>query len=326
MATRSGTTCTSPHVVNVSGSPTTAIEHVLQVRAVDLGGNVDDVNGNVDNPSAPDPTDPADGVPAAYTWTVGATPVNKTVFCGQTITQSIILNNNLGDCLAHGLIVGANAITIDLNGKTIDGKSIGAAILNNGFDSVTIRNGRLTDFDYGVMLNNGARANIVEGVTAELNQEGGIALGHGTFPEDPNLAPSEPVPGFQSGVNDNLLRNNTIVANKRGIWILNGARDNVVRGNLVGATSGDAVFIDRARDNLIDGNNLQVASGAGVLLEGAVDNIVTNNTLSEVNTGVHRRRDDERPGHRHRVDRQPRRGQPHLRDQRARPRDRLVER
>ncbi|HEV2950708.1 MAG TPA: right-handed parallel beta-helix repeat-containing protein, partial [Actinomycetota bacterium] len=152
------TTCSSPHTVH----GLTPAEHVLQVRAVDLAGNVDDVNGNVDNPSAPDVNDPSDGVPAAYVWTVGAAPVTRTVFCGQKVTQSIVVNNNLGDCLGHGLIVGANGITIDLNGKSIDGKSIGAAILNNGFDSVTIKNGRLMDFDYGVMLNNGAKLNIVE--------------------------------------------------------------------------------------------------------------------------------------------------------------------
>ncbi|SDU18316.1 parallel beta-helix repeat (two copies) [Jiangella alkaliphila] len=276
------TDCTSPHVVN----GLTPGEHVLQVRAVDLSGNVDDVNGAVDDPAEPDPLDPGDGVPAAYVWTVGAAPVHKTVFCGQTITQSIIVNNNLGDCLGHGLIVGADGITIDLNGKTIDGKSLGAAILNNGFVSVTIRNGRLADFDYGVMLNNGAGLNIVEGITAETNQEAGISLGHGTFPEDPTLAPSEPVPGFQSGVDGTIVRSNTLVSNRRGVWILNGAKDNVVRGNLIGASSDDAVWIERATENLIDGNDLQSSSGAGVLLEGATGNTVKGNTIVDAAHGV----------------------------------------
>ncbi len=276
------TTCTSPYTVNGIAPA----HHVLQVRAVDLAGNVDDVNGDVDDPTAPDALDPSDGVPAAFEWTVGATPVTKTVFCGQKITQSIIVNNNLGDCLGHGLIVGADKITIDLNGKTIDGKALGAAILNNGFDSVTIKNGRLTDYDYGVMLNNGAKLNIVEGVTVDLTQDAAIALGHGTFPEDPALAPSEPVPGFQSGVDGNILRSNTLVSNKRGVWLLNGAKDNLVHGNLIGNSSDDSVWIERANQNLVEGNSIQASSGAGVLLEGAVDNTVRENSLVDVSVGV----------------------------------------
>ncbi|MDZ5622522.1 right-handed parallel beta-helix repeat-containing protein [Nocardioides sp. HM23] len=276
------TTCTSPYTVN----GLTPAQHVLQVRAVDLGGNVDDVNGSVDNPSAPVADDPSDGVPAAYVWKVGTAPVTKTVFCGQKVTQSIKVNNNLADCLAHGLIVGADNITIDLNGKTIDGKSIGAAILNNGYDSVTIKNGRLTDFDYGVMLNNGAELNIVEGITADLNQDAAISLGHGTFPEDPNLAPAEPVPGFRSGVDNNILRSNTLVSNKRGVWLLNGAKDNVVRGNLIGSTSDEAVWIERAESNLVEGNDIQSASKGGVLLEGATDNTILENSIVGAGSGV----------------------------------------
>ena len=276
------TLCTSGHVVN----GLTPGDHVLQVRAKDQSGNVDDVNGLVDATVTPGEMDPSDGVPAAYTWTVGPTPIARTVFCGQKITISIVLNNNLGDCIGHGLIIGANNITIDLNGKTIDGKSIGAAILNNGYDSVTIRNGRLTDFDYGVMLNNGAKNNIVEGITVDLAQEAGISLGHGTFPEDPTLAPSEPVPGYQSGVDNTILRGNTIVSNKRGVWLVNGARDNVVRGNLIGATSGPAVFIERATATLVESNDIQVSSDAGVLLEGATNNVIRNNTIAEAGTGV----------------------------------------
>ena len=153
------TTCSSPHPVTVS-SPATLTEHVLQVRAVDLAGNVDDVNGNVRRRASPD------GVPAAYVWKVGPAPVPKTVFCGQKITQSIILNNNLGDCLGHGLIVGADNITIDLNGKTIDGKSLGAAILNNGFDSVTVKNGLL----HGLRLRRHAEQRAPRGTSSRASR------------------------------------------------------------------------------------------------------------------------------------------------------------
>ena len=45
-----------------------------------------------------------------------------TVHCGQTLTQSVKLANDLTDCPAPGLAIGADAITVDLNGHTIDGR------------------------------------------------------------------------------------------------------------------------------------------------------------------------------------------------------------
>ena len=63
------------------------------------------------------------------------------------VTQSIIVQNDLVDCLCDGIVVDAHGITIDLNGHPIDGKGVGAAVRNDGFDSVTIRNGSVVDCD-----------------------------------------------------------------------------------------------------------------------------------------------------------------------------------
>ena len=89
------------------------------------------------------------------------------------VTQSILVQNDLVDCLFDGLVVDAHGITIDLNGHTLDGKGLGAAVRNNGFDNVTIKNGRIVDFDWGVALNPGTRRNVVENVRPELTQEAG---------------------------------------------------------------------------------------------------------------------------------------------------------
>ncbi len=261
-------TCVSPHTISFT-SPPVLTEHIFQVRAIDVAGNRAD-----------------DGVAATYTWNVGPAKVNKVIFCGMTVTQSITVLNSVADCLAHGLIVGADNITIDLNGRTIDGKGLGAGILNNGYDNVTIKNGTLVDFDYGVSLNAGAKNNIVDGVTTHLMQDAGVGLGHPTAPLDPAQAPSDPPPGGLSGVTGNIVRSSTLVSNSRGVWITNGARDNLVRENLIGATSGEAVFLDRATKNLIEGNDIQVASKFGVLLEGATDNLIKGNSIAETGTGV----------------------------------------
>ena len=37
--------------------------------------------------------------------------------CGQTITQNTILENDVGPCQNHGIIIGADNITFNLNGR-----------------------------------------------------------------------------------------------------------------------------------------------------------------------------------------------------------------
>ena len=77
------------------------------------------------------------------------------------------MTNDLLDCLGNGLVIGANGITLDLGGHTIDGTGLGVGIVNNGFDSVTITNGIVQEFDFGVQLNDGTATNIVSNMTLQ---------------------------------------------------------------------------------------------------------------------------------------------------------------
>ena len=61
-----------------------------------------------DGPGTPPPPAPAE-------------PVPTTVTCGQVLTQSTRLLNDLTDCPLDGLVIGAPNIAVDLNGHTIDG-------------------------------------------------------------------------------------------------------------------------------------------------------------------------------------------------------------
>jgi Right handed beta helix region len=98
------------------------------------------------------------------------------VTCGQTITQSTVLDADVGPCPAnnaHGIIVGADNVTLDLNGHTVFGAVGGAAGEGAGVyvfrrTGVTVRNGTVRDFDGGVVIEGGA-ANTVTGITARDN-------------------------------------------------------------------------------------------------------------------------------------------------------------
>jgi parallel beta-helix repeat protein len=240
----------------------------FRVRAIDSAGNVD-------------------GSPATFTWTISATPIPTTVFCGQVLTQSTKVRNDLIDCLWDGLVVGAPGITIDLDGHLIDGKGLAAGIRNDGHANVTIKNGRVEDFDHGVMLNPGTAGNIVEGIRAERNQEAGITLGQLPHPTDMLLPlPLPPPYTFQSGVRNNIIRNNDVFANAVGIWLTNATSGNAVSGNTISASASEGIWIERSTGNRVEANTVNASSGPGVGLTGASDNTVLNNLLTENGGGV----------------------------------------
>jgi parallel beta-helix repeat protein len=257
------TACTSPHALTALTPGT----HTFRVRAKDL----------VPNYSAP----------ATHTWKVGAAPVARNVGCGQVLTQSTRVTNDLTDCVWDGLVVGAPEITIDLNGHTIDGKGIGSGIRNDGYDDVTITGGKVKEFDWGVSLNVGTQRNIVDGLTLEQNQEAAMALGS-RGENNPALGlptPPEPPASFDSEVVGNTLRGNTIIANDQGIWLRHAARENVITDNALGANGHQGVWIERAHDNRVEGNEIRSASGAGVEIEGGERNKVIDNLLEENSGG-----------------------------------------
>jgi hypothetical protein len=96
--------------------------------------------------------------------------------CGTVVTQSIKLKTDIGPCPAgvDGLVVGANNITINLNGHTIAGPGPGkddgshAGIRLAQRSGVTVSHGTVTGFDTGVALI-GSSSNTVSTLTVKNN-------------------------------------------------------------------------------------------------------------------------------------------------------------
>ncbi|HEV2950751.1 MAG TPA: right-handed parallel beta-helix repeat-containing protein, partial [Actinomycetota bacterium] len=236
--------CTSPKTY--TGLATG--DHEFWVRATDAASNFDT---------------------KMYAWTVGPPPVADRVSCGQILTRSTRLLNDLVDCGGHGLIVGAPGITIDLDGHVVDGLGLDAGILNNGHDDVTITNGLVTQFLYGVQLNPGTARNVVHDLRLEGNEEAGIALSDA-----------------DQGADGNTIRDNSIVANEIGIALYTGTRHAVIRGNTLAANLGEgAIVLEFASENLIEGNQIGQSAASGVSMLGGGSNTVTDNVLRD-NGGV----------------------------------------
>jgi Right handed beta helix region len=98
--------------------------------------------------------------------------------CSQTVTTDAYLTQNLYCPGLNGVNVGADDITIDLKGFTIRGLRFLSlyGIYDDGFDGVTIKNGIVRNFVFGVRALNDADSVSVVNLTVSGNTNFGIAI------------------------------------------------------------------------------------------------------------------------------------------------------
>lgn len=180
--------------------------------------------------------------------------------CGQVVAENTTLTADL-NCLGDGLVIGADGIVLDLNGHTIDGAGLGVGIRNDGFDNVTIKNGTVKEFDYGIQLNAGTEGNLVQGITLTLNQDAGIQL---------------------SGAYNNQVLGNTIIQQAKEGVVLLGSTTNVVANNRIDGTQGMSLVLTDSRSNTIRDNLVSNGSDNGVVFTASSENSFLGNTLSDL--------------------------------------------
>jgi nitrous oxidase accessory protein NosD len=77
----------------------------------------------------------------------------SSVTCGMTVTSSVTLTSDL-TCAGNGLVVGADNITINLNGHRLSGNGTGAGIGAISHAGLSVLNGAIDRFEGGVRLFN----------------------------------------------------------------------------------------------------------------------------------------------------------------------------
>jgi len=79
--------------------------------------------------------------------------------CGAVVTTDTVLDSDIGPCPAGGLVVTASNVTLDLNGYRVFGGPTpgdGTGILLFRVTEVTVKGGRVTNFDMGVAIEGGS--------------------------------------------------------------------------------------------------------------------------------------------------------------------------
>jgi parallel beta-helix repeat protein len=225
--------------------------------------------------------------------------------CGDAITTDTRLTANLMDC-AEGVVIGADGITLDLNGHRIDGDasvdSVGIDV--EGHRGVTIENGAVREFAEGVLVLGGSDITIRR-VTSTDEGHGGILVDSGRHVTITGSV------ARRSGAGIIVTRSNRVrvVANRvsgsgfggipvfdsrhiviagntvlrcrtdMGIGLVGGSSHSIVVGNRVSRNGAGIVAADRASHNLI-AENIVRRNDSGVILDvGTHHNRVVGNVI-----------------------------------------------
>jgi parallel beta-helix repeat protein len=234
------------------------------------------------------------------------------VDCGEIITEDTTLDSDLVDCPGDGIRIGADNLTLDLNGHTIDGDggSPGAGGCDHGiengeycfpapkggYDGVTIKGGAVRQFDSGIHAA-AVNRNLVRELEVSENELAGIVLHDAKNSAiESNVAFAKPGgSGFADGIvlsgqsrsvdpepDHNRIEKNLIFGNGgRGMWV-EATEGNRIERNSAFANGGTGIRVDGAEANLVAKNQVTGNGGHGIdVSDGVFDNRVFKNRVSE---------------------------------------------
>jgi parallel beta-helix repeat protein len=205
-------------------------------------------------------------------------------WCGQVVTHSISLSNDLLACAGDGLVIGAGGITVDLNGHVVQGTGLGAGVRNPGHHDVTIRNGTVRTFDSGVLLS-GAQRNVVAGISFDQTELGAVHLIGGSSSN--HVTGNTALPGngegivVEGGSDHNRIEGNRLSGTSNAGLRIDYSSNTMVIGNLVAGGSDVAITMTGAPRSVVQSNTVQGAGDAAILLTGSSGNVVRFNTLGQ---------------------------------------------
>jgi hypothetical protein len=248
---------------------------------------------------------------------VSPTAFANHVHCGDVITEDTTLDSDLLNCSGTGIEIGASHITLDLGGHTIAGRGVhnysDFGVLDRGHVGVTVKNGIVRDFNYGVFLLH-PEATTVRGLHLQADGSGVVLYdqptasvvednvvtdyGGGIFQEGQGITiweriwlRAEPFRPAGNRVEDNIVQAGELAGAGIAVSITDA---NVIRGNrvsMLGAYAPGIEVIGFFASNPSDGNSAEgnvveenSVSGPGrtegiVLASYAHNNVVRSNDV-----------------------------------------------
>ena len=214
------------------------------------------------------------------------------VGCGDVITQDTWLDSDLVDCPGNGIVIGADGVTLDLNGHLIDGVSVASGVHNPGWDGITIKDGTIRQFSQGVALDHPASNNTVRRVAVASTVTGielfaGLSLVRGNSLSNAGV-------GIDIYGPDNRVIGNDLDGNSTGIRshatseLVSEISNNTVVNNL-----GSGILLVETENNHLSGNLIlnngtqqDFPHGAGVTMFHVDNTSVERNVIAGNDLGI----------------------------------------
>jgi parallel beta-helix repeat protein len=186
------------------------------------------------------------------------------VQCGDVIMQDTTLDSDLIDCPGSGIVIGADNITLDLNGHTVDGYNAPYGILNSGHDGVVVENGTVTQFVTGVVSQSDGRDVVVRRMTLADS-----ALG-----------------AFVSGGSGVVIKDNVTYLNvDGGMWIDASPGVDIRRNTILDGPGGNGITVDRSADANLE-HNIIKRHQIGMLVSTSARPTVSKNSVDDNHDGI----------------------------------------
>ncbi|ODS36943.1 hypothetical protein BEH94_03960 [Candidatus Altiarchaeales archaeon WOR_SM1_SCG] len=189
---------------------------------------------------------------------VGATEIFT---CGEVVTESCTFNADL-NCTGDALTVTSDDITIDCDGRTLNGTGSDAGIVVYG-NNATIKNCKVFNYSYGIVLWESSNNSILNNIVS--NNERGIWLGYSS--------------------NNNIINNN-VISNFQGIWLENSS-DNNITNNIASNNTlyGICLYSPSENNNVI--RNIVSLNHIGIFIyPSSNSNSIINNIASSNDHGI----------------------------------------
>ena len=199
--------------------------------------------------------------------------------CGDTITVNTQLTTDLVNCPNNGLVIGADNVTLDLNGHVIDGddaeftdcppnEACDIGVLDFDHHGVTIKGGNVREFTFGSL--------VIGATDSRLTR---LDLSHNFFS---GLLVAE---SSRSQIDLITASANGLTTDQAGIDVFDSHELTIAR-NIVFANGDIGYFVSGLDDSRFEKNSIADHPEAGILLDHGNGNEFSHNRLSNNQDGI----------------------------------------